>query len=108
MPRKSFVSDKTDEEFGRIVKESIFYSEVARKLGYNCTTNHRIIKKRINKLNLDTSHFKNGSYVCNLKKKKKTLKEICIKKGTYNTVSVSVSDPQNRYEDRSVTFFNST
>ncbi len=29
-------------------------------------------------------------------------------KGTYNTVSVSVSDPQNRYEDRSVTFFNST
>ena len=28
-------------------------------------------------------------------------------KGTYNTVSVSVPDPANRYEDRSVTFFNS-
>ena len=29
-------------------------------------------------------------------------------KGTYNTVSVSVADPQNRYEDRAITFFNST
>jgi len=29
-------------------------------------------------------------------------------KGTFNTVSVSIKDPQNRYEDRSVTLFNST
>jgi len=28
-------------------------------------------------------------------------------KGTYNTVSVSIPDPSNRFEDRSVTFFNS-
>ena len=85
MPKKSFVWNKTEQEFKDIVKESIFYNEVAKKLGYNCTTNYRTIKKRIEKLNLDTSHFKNGSYVCNLKKKKKTLKEICIKQGTYNT-----------------------
>jgi len=29
-------------------------------------------------------------------------------KGTYNRVSVSIPDPQNRYEGRSVAFFNST
>ena len=29
-------------------------------------------------------------------------------KGTFNTVTVGVPDPQNRFEDRSVTFFNST
>lgn len=85
MPKKSFVWNKTDQEFKDIVKDSIFYSEVAKKLGYNCVTNYRTIKKRIKTLNLDTSHFKNGSYVCNLKKKKKTLKEICVKEGTYNT-----------------------
>ena len=57
MPVKSCIWDISDTQFKKIVKESIFYSEVARKVGYKCTTNHRVIKKRIKQLGLDTSHF---------------------------------------------------
>ena len=47
MPIRSCIWDINDKDFIKIVKDSIFYSEVARKVGYKCTTNHRVIKKRI-------------------------------------------------------------
>jgi len=60
MPIKSCIWDVSDKDFIKIVKDSIFYSEVARKVGYKCTTNHRVIKKRIKHLELDVSHLKKG------------------------------------------------
>ena len=67
--------DISDIEFTKIIKESQFYSEVARKCGYTCLTNHRVIKKRINQLNLDTSHFL--KYKPIVKKKKTSIRSCC-------------------------------
>lgn len=73
--------DISDIKFTKIIKESQFYSDVARKCGYNCITNYRVIKKRIIKLNLDTSHFlkfKVGD------RNKKPLSEVAVKNSTYS------------------------
>ena len=88
MPIKSCIWDIGDKDFIKIVKESIFYNEVARKVGYKCTTNYRVIKKRIKKLELDVSHFKKGHHMTNLKRKKIPLKDICIENSTYTTRSL--------------------
>lgn len=48
----------TQEELELAVKESFSYSQVLRKLKLSITgASHRLIKKRIQKLNLDISHF---------------------------------------------------
>ena len=73
--------DISDIEFTKIIKESQFYSDVARKCGYTCLTNHRVIKKRINQLNLDTSHFLKFRVV---ERKKKPLSEVTIENSTYD------------------------
>ena len=73
--------DINDIEFTKIIKESQFYSDVARKCGYTCLTNHRVIKKRINQLNLDTSHFLKFRVV---ERKKKPLSEVTIENSTYD------------------------
>ena len=73
--------DISDIEFTKIIKESQFYSDVARKCGYTCLTNHRVIKKRINQLNLDTSHFLKYKPIV---KKKKPLSEVAVENSTYN------------------------
>ena len=72
--------DISDIEFTKIIKESQFYSDVARKCGYTCLTNHRVIKKRINQLNLDTSHFLKYKPIV---KKKKPLSEVAVENSTY-------------------------
>lgn len=87
MPIKSCIWDISDKDFIKIVKESIFYNEVARKVGYKCTTNYRVIKKRIKKLELDVSHFKNGVHARS-PREKKPLKDICIENSIYNTNSL--------------------
>lgn len=50
----------TDKEFEQIVEKSFSYREVARECGYCCISgaSSNIVKKRIQKLNLDISHFK--------------------------------------------------
>ena len=73
--------DISDIEFTKIIKESQFYSDVARKCGYTCLTNHRVIKKRINQLNLDTSHFLKYKPIV---KKKKPLSEVAVENSTYH------------------------
>ena len=60
----SFIDNYNDEEFIKIVKESYYLKDIALKMGYNLcgrgvpqkTSNK--IKKRINDLNIDTTHFK--------------------------------------------------
>jgi len=47
----------SDEDFVDIIKNSITYSESMRKCGINNVGNTRTIKKRIEELNLDISHF---------------------------------------------------
>ncbi|RZD42292.1 MAG: hypothetical protein CXT73_03380 [Methanobacteriota archaeon] len=86
MPIKSCIWDTSDKDFIKIVKDSIFYSDVARKVGYKCITNHRVIKKRIKKLGLDTSHFKKGGNTGT--RKKFPLKDICVENSTYKTCTV--------------------
>jgi Zn finger protein HypA/HybF involved in hydrogenase expression len=83
MPIKSCIWDTSDKDFIKIIKESIFYSEVARKVGYKNYSNNSVIKKRITKLGLDTSHFKKGHHVTNLTKKKIPLKDVCVENSTY-------------------------
>lgn len=59
---KSLLNQKSDEEFSQIVAESFSIAECERKLGYNaysgCVAQN--IKKRIELLGLDTSHFQNS------------------------------------------------
>jgi len=83
MPIKSCIWDTSDKDFIKIVKDSIFYSDVARKVGYKCITNHRVIKKRIKHLELDISHFKKGGN--HGTRKKYPLKDICVENSTYDT-----------------------
>lgn len=85
MPIKSCIWDISDIDFIKIVKDSIFYSDVARKVGYKCITNHRVIKKRIKHLELDISHFKKGHDKSRLTRKKIPLKDVCVENSTYNT-----------------------
>ena len=73
--------DISDIKFTKIIKNSQFYSDVARKCGYNCITNYRVIKKRIKQLNLDTSHFLKYKKISNVKK---PLSEVAIKNSTYS------------------------
>lgn len=56
---KSFAYRMSDDEFSKIVRESVSFSEIKRKVGYK-GAGHDIppnIKTRIQELNLDTSHF---------------------------------------------------
>jgi hypothetical protein len=82
MPIKSCIWDVSDKDFIKIIKESIFYSEVMRKVGYKNTGNNSVVKKRIKKLKLDVSHFKKGRYAA---RQKIPLKDICVENGTYST-----------------------
>lgn len=51
------VWDILDEDFTNLVKESINYSDLMRKCGYNNVGNRATVTKRIEKLNLSTDHF---------------------------------------------------
>ena len=68
-----------DISFKQIVLDSNYLKEVALKCGYICTTNKRTmnkIKKRIQDMKLDTSHFK-----C---QKIKNIEDVCIENGKYH------------------------
>jgi len=90
MPIKSCIWDTSDKDFIKIVKDSIFYSDVARKVGYKCITNHRVIKKRIKHLKLDVSHFKKGYDKSRLTRKKIPLKDVCVENSTYQTKNFKI------------------
>ena len=57
----SLLEQYSDEEFIQIVKISTTYTDLAKKLGYNSYSGDlvNLLKERINKLNIDITHFKN-------------------------------------------------
>ena len=59
---KSIVYSYSNEEFIEIVKSSTSYAECMRKLGYKSISNDsvKVLKRRINELNLSTEHFINA------------------------------------------------
>ncbi|MED3976212.1 HNH endonuclease signature motif containing protein [Priestia megaterium] len=76
----------TDEDFSKAIESSEFMVDVLEKLGYNRTsgTMTKYIKKRIESLGLDTSHFKGqrgnrgGGNT-----QRYTLEEILVKNSSY-------------------------
>ena len=55
----ALIDNYTKEELEQIVKESFSLKEVLRKTGYSTTSGgaSRVVQKRIEKYNIDTSHF---------------------------------------------------
>ena len=85
---RSLVYQASDEEFAKIVRESVSFGEIKRKLGYNITSHDipKILKRRIQELNLDTSHFmilsrKNRG----LTGKRYKMEEILVENSTYTS-----------------------
>lgn len=71
-------------ELEELVKSSISYSEVLRKLGYHVTGGEpwKNLKNRLLELNIDVSHFKGKSHGTS-NTKKYLLEEILVRDSTY-------------------------
>lgn len=61
--KQSRVSVISSENFAQYVRESETWSELLRKCGYKHPTNRVTVKKRVEKENLDTSHFKGCAWL---------------------------------------------
>lgn len=92
MGRKSIYNIES-EIFKKYVLESVTWSELARKCGYNNTTNNKTLKKRCSEENIDVSHLPVGlnwmethNYLFpnKLKGKKKPLEEILVENNPQN------------------------
>lgn len=71
-----------EENFKKIVKESINYSDISRNLGLIPTMgNRRTIKNYIKKYNIDITHFRNGKIIPS---NKMNLGEILIEDSFYS------------------------
>ena len=84
----SKIYDFSDEEFSKIIQESISYSECLRKLGLGTSggSSRDVLKKRIEELNLSTEHFnrKEALKKAGLKRTDKIpLDEILVENSTY-------------------------
>lgn len=84
----SYINQISEEELRKLVASSIGYSEILRSLGYRESGGGpwRNLKKRIQKLNIDVSHFK-GKAHGKSKTQKYELDEILIKDSTYTNIS---------------------
>ena len=83
-PIKSYVWNHSKPAFEKLVKESVNWSDLARKCGYNCTANSRTLKKRVAKDKLDASHLDNWISPPPTKIAK-PLEEVCVENSTYAT-----------------------
>ena len=54
---KALIDNYTKEELEEIVKQSQNLREVSKLVGYTNNANDKIVKDRINKYNIDISHF---------------------------------------------------
>ena len=73
---ESYLGKISDDEFRKIVKESYYFNDIMKKIGYKPLLNKKQrdkIKNRIKNLNIDISHFKYSF--------PKELKEYLIKDG---------------------------
>lgn len=85
----------TDEEFINAVKESFSIAEVCRKLGIKAAGgNYSTVKNKIDKLNLDTSHFTGKAWNQGLRYRivvpAKPLKEILKENTPYQSYRLSI------------------
>lgn len=64
---KALIDNYTKEELEEIVKQSQNLREVSKLVGYTNNANDKIVKDRINKDNIDISHF-SGKKDCSDKK----------------------------------------
>lgn len=83
---KSKVYTLSDKEFTDLIINSKNFSDVLRQLGLTSRggTSSKLLKKRIQELNISTEHFSKTNYVY---ANKKDLEEICIENSTYLTSS---------------------
>ena len=67
----------SDKEFIALVAESTSCSDLMRKLGYNTTTgnSNKIVKRRIEELKLDTSHWQSHNTANAIKANEKSIEE---------------------------------
>jgi 5-methylcytosine-specific restriction endonuclease McrA len=73
------LSSISDDEFRSIIESCFYLKDVIVKCGYKASLSKRTrdkIKKRINSLELDTSHFKYPE--------RKTIKQLCVVDGKYH------------------------
>lgn len=96
----SILSNCSDEEFERIVKQSYSYLECLKNLGYNSYSGSTVtlIKQRIQKLQIDISHFgitspqkrtKENVFIVNSTASQKTLRQ-WYEKGNYTEYKCSI------------------
>lgn len=100
MSKRFILENYTDEEFKNIVKNSYSFKELARKLGYSNASGAtlRILKNRINDLEIDISHFKKKAtihrttdniFVLNSTASQNTLRK-WYKRGNYTEYKCSI------------------
>mgnify|MGYP000402567859 CR=1 FL=1 len=79
------VYEQSDEEFSLLVKSSLNYSDVMRKLGLVSSggSTFRLMKRRIKELNIDVSHF---STTLATNKQKYPLSEILVSNSQYTNM----------------------
>lgn len=65
MSRKSLVYKLDEDEFRQLIKASVGYSDALRKLGLSTRGGSTldVLKRRINELRIDTSHFSKGACI---------------------------------------------
>lgn len=85
MGYKGLASTMPDEEFINIVTSSFTYVEILRKLGYTALTGgpNKTIKRRIKKLNIDTSHMTHYNYKSREVRRTFTDDEVFCENSTY-------------------------
>jgi Zn finger protein HypA/HybF involved in hydrogenase expression len=80
----SLIDKFNDDEFRLLVAESISITDIAKSLGYKSKGGAvtGVIKKRIDKLSVNTSHFSKYS-IKNTENRNKPLDEILVENSTY-------------------------
>lgn len=85
---KSRIYLMSDEDFIKLVKNSVGYSDCLRAFGLSPKggSSVDIIKRRIKELNIDTSHF-SKSAVCSKNRREYSSKDIFKKNSTYSNMT---------------------
>lgn len=100
----SIIDNFTEEEFIKIVSNSFSYKECLKQMGYNSSSGslYKMLKQRINKLNLSTAHFKTKKSIVrspeNIFIKNSTAVQKVVRswyeKGKYSDYKCSICDQQ--------------
>ena len=85
---KSYTWKHSPKTFKKLLEESINWSDLATKCGYNCTSNFRTLKKRIKKEKLDSLHLDKYIRINNKVVNKKPIEELCIENGFSATSTI--------------------